>query len=229
MKISKHEEANYYFDVVKKLINEYIHTHHVKASELYKYLRGAKLDNFIKKNKLTEVENIKIVIKDVIEHKLNMELDLIPFSKFNESLHIAKPNSNYERILSDLYHTNLSNITLVDSDMHKYEVDDLGDIKVVYIFSENDMKQIKKEIIDFVISDTKEVPVQITTIDENVIPALELHLWEIYSEEKYRKVLEQKIDEEKLINILASFFDEDAKYLTTLDFHVIYELDKSVS
>jgi hypothetical protein len=85
MSISSREDANKYYQVVNKLVDEYMDTCKIRPVNHKKYLKedSDKFRKFIERNGLKDVNGIKQVIKDVLEDRVHMETDgVLTFESF---------------------------------------------------------------------------------------------------------------------------------------------------
>ena len=95
------------------------------------------MNSFLERSGLKDVQGIKRVVSDVLEHRRNMELDLDKVMKFesfnslNESvLNLKDSTVEHEKVLADYYKTSLSHVDPIDKNLHLYLVSDFG--KKVY-------------------------------------------------------------------------------------------------
>lgn len=87
MSINTREELNYYYELVNKLVDEYISDWNIMPSKLKKYLKpGTKgFQNFLDRNNLSDIKNIKSILIDVIDDRVYMEKDgILKFESFNK-------------------------------------------------------------------------------------------------------------------------------------------------
>jgi len=168
--INNREDANKYYQQVNELIDEYIDKWKIKPSSLGRYLKPGsdRFNKLLGRNNLKEVNGIDRVLSDVIEDRVNMERDaVLTFEnfKFFESDEfkisnlkvclykgIEKVDLNMEKVLADVFDTNLSAIDVVDSDKHIFKVNDGVD---VIVYSKEDLEIIKNNMIDFLFEELK--------------------------------------------------------------------------
>ena len=168
--INNREDANKYYQQVNELIDEYIDKWKIKPSSLGRYLKPGsdRFNKLLGRNNLKEVNGIDRVLSDVIEDRVNMERDaVLTFEnfKFFESDEfkisnlkvclykgIEKVDLNMEKVLADVFDTNLSAIDVVDSDKHIFKVND--DVDVV-VYSKEDLEIIKNNMIDCLYEELK--------------------------------------------------------------------------
>jgi hypothetical protein len=168
--INNREDANKYYQQVNELIDEYIDKWKIKPSSLGRYLKPGsdRFNKLLGRNNLKEVNGIDRVLSDVIEDRVNMERDaVLTFEnfKFFESDEfkisnlkvclykgIEKVDLNMEKVLADVFDTNLSAIDVVDSDKHIFKVND--GVEVI-VYSKEDLEIIKNNMIDCLFDELK--------------------------------------------------------------------------
>jgi hypothetical protein len=168
--INNREDANKYYQQVNELIDEYIDKWKIKPSSLGRYLKPGsdRFNKLLGRNNLKEVNGIDRVLSDVIEDRVNMERDaVLTFEnfKFFESDEfkisnlkvclykgIEKVDLNMEKVLADVFDTNLSAIDVVDSDKHIFKINDGVD---VIVYSKEDLEIIKNNMIDCLFDELK--------------------------------------------------------------------------
>ena len=158
--IKNSEDANKYYQIVNQYIDEYTDNHKIRPVNLGKYLKNSdKLKNILERKGQKDIKNINQVISDVISDRIAMEKDLVKTFenfKFFESDEfkisnlkvclykgIEKVDLNMEKVLADVFDTNLSAIDVVDSDKHIFKVNDGVD---VIVYSKEDLEIIKNNI-----------------------------------------------------------------------------------
>ena len=219
-KISNREDGNQYYEMVNKCIDEYI-DHKIKPSNLRNYFRNtSKLESFIKKYKLDEIDGIKKVISDVIEDRYAAEKDgIMKFENFilNEDLgkvDIKESGVSYEKILADLYHTSVGHVSIVDEKEHKYTINDFGVEKNVIIYSRGDIEDFKKSVIPILLDKSKKEVIDLYKVDlglssgKEIKFGISISIEEILSEDKLNRVILNKLDEKKLDEIITNFIND---------------------
>ena len=210
-KITNTEEANHYYKLVNDSIDEYINTWKIKPTNLTKYLKSSKFENFLNKRGLGDVEGIKRILKDVLEDRTHMEKDgVMKFESFRESL--DNPFI-YEKILADYYNTGLGHIESIGDNLFK--VTDFGKELEVFIFSEYDINNIKKtkENVDFEFLCEKYL-----TDDELLF---DMQLKDIIDEEKFRELFNDRVTFDTMIKEIS--LDNNCVYKEKFKDHYIYE------
>lgn len=208
-KITNREELNQYYKTVNELVDKYITGHNIRPSEIYHYFQR-NMQSFLERNGLSDIEGIKRVVNDVLEHRRFMELDKVMkfenFNQLNESvINIGNANINHEKVLADYYNTSLGHIDLVDGDTHLYKINDFGKKVVSIIFSDEEIKEIKENILDNLVLEAENKVMSINEVD-GVEMGFSLRFWlsDIFDEEKFRKSCEEKLTNENLLVIIKS-------------------------
>jgi hypothetical protein len=82
-KINDTKELNEIYSQINKFIQQYIESHNILPSEIYKYVKK-NMNRFLERNNLKDIEKIDQIVEDVIKHRFGMERDqVIPFSKYH--------------------------------------------------------------------------------------------------------------------------------------------------
>lgn len=169
MSINSREDANKYYQQINELIDDYMDKWKIRPSNLKRYLQpgSERFTKFLQRNNLKEVNGIDRVLSDIIEDRVNMEEDgVLTFESFKlfesnefkvsnlkQCLYkgIEKADLNMEKVLADVFDTNLGSIDIVDSDKHIFNVDNLN----VIVYSKEDLEIIKNNIIDHLYEELK--------------------------------------------------------------------------
>ena len=165
--INNREDANKYYQQVNELIDDYMDKWKVRPSSLKRYLPNGseRFNKFLHRNNLKDVNGIEQVLSDVINDRVNMETDgILTFENFKvfesdefkvsnlrQCLYkgIEKSDLNMEKVLADVFDTNLSSIDVVDSDKHIFKVNDWnGEDTNVLIYSNEDLELIKSNLVE---------------------------------------------------------------------------------
>lgn len=174
MSINNREDANKYYQQINELIDDYMDKWKIRPSNLKRYLQpgSERFTKFLHRNNLKEVNGIDRVLSDVIDDRVNMETDgVLTFESFKifesdefkvsnlkQALYkgIEKADLNMEKVLADVFDTNLGSIDVVNSDKHFFKVNDWNgkDINVL-IYSKEDLELIKNNIIDSLYEELK--------------------------------------------------------------------------
>ena len=247
-KISNREEGNQYYNLVNKYVDEYVIDHKIRPSNLKKYFsNNLKLETFLKKYQLDDVDGIKRVVHDVVEDRYAAEKDgIIKFEKFilNEDLgniNIKESDVNYEKILADAYHSSVGHITPLDENEHKYQIKDFGEEKNVIIYTKGDVDDFKKSIIPILINRCKNEVVNLKKVDvglessKQIKLGISLPLKDIISDEKLSNFISNSLDRRKILGMISSLINNTDvtnsgsryKYVKNFKGNNIWELLKS--
>lgn len=209
-KISNSEELNQYYGKINKYIDDYIKSYKVSPNEIYRYI-NKNMKRFLEKFKIDDIENINIIVKDVIEHRRNMEKDKVfKFEQFstnlNESLiYLAPSTIEHEKILADLYNTSLGHVDVLDSNLHLYEIKDFDTPIRSIIFSSNEVNELKVKVKEQILLDLCEISVSLDTLDGNLLnKPFSFLLGAILSKELVKSNLESKLNEQILIDVITN-------------------------
>ena len=172
--INNREDANRYYQQINELIDDYIDKWKIKPSNLGRYLKPSsdRFNKLLGRNNLKEVNGIDRILSDVIEDRVNMERDaVLTFEnfKFFESDEfkisnlkvclykgIEKADLNMEKVLADVFDTNLGSIDVIDSSKHIFKINDWnGEDMNVLIYSKEDLEIIKNNMIDCLFDELK--------------------------------------------------------------------------
>lgn len=174
MSIKSREDANKYYQIVNELVDEYMTKGKIRPSNLKRYLQpgSERFKKFLIRNKLNEITGIDRVLSDVIEDRANMESDgVLTFESFKffesdefkitsmkQCLYkgIEKADLKMEKVLADVFDTNLGSIDVIDSGKHIFKINDWNgkDINVL-IYSKEDLELIKNNLIDCLFDELK--------------------------------------------------------------------------
>ena len=165
--INNREDANKYYQQINELIDDYMDKWKVRPSSLKRFLPNGseRFNKFLHRNNLKDVNGIEQVLSDVINDRVNMvkdgvltfenfkvfESDEFKVSNLRQCLYkgIEKADLNMEKVLADVFDTNLGSIDVVDSGKHIFKVNDWNgkDINVL-IYSKEDLELIKSNLVD---------------------------------------------------------------------------------
>ena len=181
MSINNREDANKYYQIINELVDEYIDKWKIRPKNLKKYLKpGSKRFNkFLLRHNLSEVKGAEVILKDIIEDRYHMESDgVMTFESFNlfesdefkipsmkECLYkgIEKADIKMEKILADVFDTNLGSIDVIDSDKHTFKIEDWeGEDKKVIIYSKEDLEIIKDNMVENLYDELRKKKVELS-------------------------------------------------------------------
>lgn len=187
--IENSEEANKYYQLVNEFIDDYIDSHKIRPSKLGKYLRNNnKLKNFLERKGLLDIKNINRVIDDVLDDREAMEKDgVLTFEnfKFFESDEfkvisirdciwkgIEKSSILHEKMIANEFIVSLSNINVINSEKHIFQVEDIQNDFEVIVFTEGEIDIIRENIKEYIfnkVSNKKVEIEEITHLDINFL------------------------------------------------------------
>lgn len=181
MSIKSREDANKYYQIINELVDDYVEKWKIRPSKLKRYLQpgSERFVKFLKKNNLDSVDGSSRILQDVIEDRYHMESDgVVTFESFKifessefkiqslkECLYkgIDKATLAYEKILADYFDCNLGEIDVLDSDRHKFKINDWqGEDITVIIYSNEDIDIIKENICDHLLDELQNREVELT-------------------------------------------------------------------
>jgi len=223
-KISNTEENNQYYKMVNEYIDDYITNHKINPANLRKYFKNSsKLETFLKRYKLDDVEGIKRVVEDVIDDWHHIQSDgVMKFEKFtlmNEDLGNIKIKSSdmgYEKVLADLYHTSVGHVDKDDETEHKYNVKDFGKEINVIIYSKEDVEDFKKSLLPILFKSANSSSVDLHKVNvglksgKEIRTAISFNVGDIVDDNKLQHYIDTTLDEKKLLEILYSFINDYA-------------------
>ena len=175
------EEVNKYYQIINELVDEYIDKWKIRPKNLKKYLTPGsdRFNKFLLRHNLSEVKGAEVILKDIIEDRYHMESDgVMTFESFNlfessefkipsmkESLYkgIEKADIKMEKILADVFDTNLGSIDIIDADKHIFKIEDWGgEDKKVIIYSKEDLEVIKDNMIENLYNELRKKKVELS-------------------------------------------------------------------
>ncbi len=217
------EEANKYYKLINEYIDDYLENWKISPKNLKKYLNSNRISNFLEKKGLKEIKNINKVIDDIIQDRISIENDQVmkfesfeifensEFSNSNISqcLHrgINKANIDHEKIIADHYDVSLSQIDIVDSNLHKFKIEN----EEFFIYKEDEIEIIKENLKEWINKKIMNEKVSISVENKEI----KLQLSSIIDEDKLKTLISNEIKNVKWIisSILkCQKFDQNAKY-----------------
>jgi len=229
-KISNTEEANQYYSIINKLIDNYIDEWKIKPSKLRNYFKrgGRAFKSFLEKNGLSDIDNIEVVFNDIIDDRQALEFDgVLKFESFSTeiedytSLGLSNPDFEYEKILADYYHTSIGHISVYDKENHIFRVKDFGVTRTSLILSKEDIEKIKKDIRSSIKKKILDLKTTVSLGEEISIP---LKISQIYSGKQINYFLENKIDSSILVKYIhAAFPNNNFTLKGELNGYLIFE------
>ena len=218
MSIKNREDANKYYQIVNELVDEYMSIEKIRPSMLKGYLSpGSKnFNNFIqRRDEIKGIKGIEIVLSDVIEDRASMESDgVLTFENFkffeSDEFKIAsmkqclykgieKADLNMEKVLADVFDTNLGSIDLVDTDKHCFKIEEEEE---VFIYSKEDIDIIELNIIDHLYDELCKKDVVLT--DD-----ISMNLSDLVGKEAFVEKLDEFFTEEFLLKLIGGLLDSE--------------------
>lgn len=214
MSINSREDANKYYQVVNKLVDEYIDKWKIKPTNLKRYLKNGsdKFEKFIDRNGLKDINGIKQVINDVIEDRVHMESDgVLTFERFKvfesdefkitsiiQCLYkgIGKTDIKAEKFLADHFDANLSQIDIVDTDKHMFKISNWeNEDLLVIVYNKDEFDIIKENIKEYLYEEL--LKQQIDLIGE-----VSLKLNTIIDKDKFNTDIEYKLTDNLITDLI---------------------------
>lgn len=221
--MTNHEDVNKYYNQINNLVDEYLEINKIKPSNLRRYLQNGseRFKNFLKRNNLDMVKGSDRVLQDVIDDRYALEADsILTFEKFNifesdefklldikECLYkgVSKSTLEHEKILADVFDTNLGLIDPVDGDKHIYSIEGFGKEKlkvIIYLSSEIDI--INNNIQEYAWEVLSKSSVKVTD-------GISIQLGNLINREMFNKNVENNINKQSTINTIKSVLGMDLK------------------
>jgi hypothetical protein len=226
MSISSREDANKYYQVVNKLVDDYMDKWKIRPTNLKRYLKTGsdKFEKFIERNGLKDINGIKQVISDVIDDRVHMESDgVLTFESFKvfesddfkitsllQCLYkgVGKTDIKAEKFLADHFDANLSQIDIVDSDKHLFKVTNWeNDDLLAIVYNKDEMDIIKGNIVEYLTDELLKQKVDLIGI---TIP-----LEDIIDESKSKSYIESFLTPEKISDLINNSLENN---FTKFDF-----------
>jgi len=217
------EEANKYYKLINEYIDDYLENWKISPKNLKKYLNTNRISNFLEKRGLKEIKNINKVISDIIQDRISIENDkVVKFESFriNENSEfqsknisqclyngIEKANIEHEKIIADHYNISLSQINIIDTNTHKFNVEDENFI----IYKEDELEIIKENLKEWAINKSLNDSIKIHLGNKEI----DIPISAIVDQDKLKESIEKEIKDIKWIisNILkCKNFTQDSKY-----------------
>jgi hypothetical protein len=226
-KILNTEQNNEYYKLINGYVEDYISNHKISPKNLRNYfMNNEKMNSFLKRYKLDDVDGIKRVFRDVIDDWHSIEADGVmtfeKFQKMNEDnglINIQETNMEYEKVLADLYRTSVGHVNEIDSKEHTYTVKDFGKEIDVVIYSNEDIESFKKDIMSILINKTKSQDLDLLKINvglqsrNSIRSNITFKVEEILDEKKLEKKLSDILSGSKILKIIDSFISSKEEIL----------------
>ena len=214
MSINSREDANKYYQVVNKLVDEYIDKWKIKPTNLKRYLKNGsdKFEKFIERNGLRDINGINQVINDVIEDRVHMETDgVLTFESFKvfesdefkitsiiQCLYkgIGKTDIKTEKFLADHFDANLSQIDIVDTDRHMFKISNWENEDIlVIVYNKDEFDIIKENIKEYLYDELLKQQI-------DLIVGVSLKLSTVVDKDKFDDDMKFKLTDELITNLI---------------------------
>jgi hypothetical protein len=221
MSINNREDANNYYKLINGLVDDYIDNHKIRPSRLSSYLKpgGQRFNKFLERNKLKDVKGAEIILKDVIEDRNHMESDgVITFESFKyfesndfkisnlkECLYkgIDKADIKMEKILADYFDVNLGSIDVLDSDNHKFKLEDWqNDDWNVVIYSKEEYEVILYNVIEHLYEELSKKEI-------DLIDGISIQMSKLINENIFENKMSDILIGDKLNKLISNCLGED--------------------
>jgi hypothetical protein len=217
MSIESREDANKYYNIVNELVDEYMAKGKIRPSNLKVILAtGSKnFNNFIiRRDEIKGIKGIERVLSDVIEDRANISEKVLTFENFklfeSDEFKIAslkqclyksieKADLNMEKILADIFDTNLGSIDIVDSDKHCFKIEDEEE---VFIYSKEEIDIIGLNIIDHLYD-------ELCKKDVVLADDISINLSDLVGKEAFEKKMYDVFTEEFLLKLIGKLLDSE--------------------
>lgn len=212
-KINNTLDANNYYKIVNDIVDKYISDHRIRPSELSRYFMK-NMDYFLESSNLNDIDGIKTVVMDVLQHRHSMEMDnVITFEKFKMSeslLNIGDPSINHIKILADYYHTSVGHVESIDKNIHLFSINDFGKVIKSIIFSEEELNKIYNNVEQISLNESSERTLVISKIDNiELSEKISFKLSEIISDDKFKTLFKEKVNKEKMIIVINDLIKDN--------------------
>ena len=164
---------------------------------------------------MNEITGIDRVLSDVIEDRANMESDgVLTFENFkffeSDEFKIAsikqclykgieKADLKMEKVLADIFDTNLGSIDIVDSEKHCFKIEDEEE---VFIYSKEDISVIGLNIIDHLYDELCKK--EVVLADD-----ISINLSDLVGKESFEKKMHDFFTEEFLLKLIGKLLDSE--------------------
>lgn len=220
MSINNREDANKYYQLINELVDDYIDKWKIRPSKLGSYLKPGsdRFNKFLMRNNLSEVKGAEVILKDIIEDRVHMEKDgVMKFESFNllesnefkidslrECLYkgIEKADIKMEKVLADVFDTNLGSIDVVDADKHIFKIEDWeGEDKKVIIYSDDDLDLVKSNMVDSLYEQLLKKEIELTN-------KISIGISDLIKEDDFSSKMNNKLNKDLLIEIISDLLSD---------------------
>jgi hypothetical protein len=222
MSISSREDANKYYQVVNKLIDNYIEEHSIRPSKLRNYLKNGsdKFEKFVNRNGLKDISGINQILTDVIDDRVHMEKDgVLTFENFKffesdefkvlsltQCLYkgIGKSDIKTEKFIADHFDVNLSDIDIIDSDKHLFKVKGWKDENTLIVYNNDEFDIIQKNIKEYLLNEFLKKEIELVGIT--------IKLENVVDNKKFEDQLESLLNEDNIIDLITKSIEKDGDF-----------------
>ena len=168
-KITNSDELTKVYGKINEFIDDYVKGYNITPVEIYRYI-SKNMDRFLEKYKLSNIQRIKTIVQDVIEHRKNMEKDKVfRFGELHKNLNesvidFGSSNIDHEKVLADFYNTSVGHVNCIDSKLHLFEIKSFDEIIKCCAFSEIELQNIKNEFMKGVIETLYLTPIFVDSV-----------------------------------------------------------------
>ena len=163
--------------------------------------------NFLEKRGLKDIKNISRVIDDIIEDRVAIIKDGVKtFEKFTNGYSdkkitlrecfykgVGRSSISHEKILADFYDVSLSQVDVIDSDKHLFNVEG----KKICVYTEDDLNSILSNLKEFFINDIVEKSVEIGKV------SLKIKIGNIIDNDKLNSNLDEIVNLNKVKEVIS--------------------------
>jgi hypothetical protein len=220
------EDANRYYQLINKYIDDYLDNWKISPKNLKKYLSTDRISKFLERKGLKEIKNIGRVIDDIIQDRISLENEMVvkfesfmifegsEISTISEDISqclyrgIEKSNIDHEKIIADHYDISLSQIDIIDTNIHKFRVE--GDEQFI-IYKEDELEIIKENLTEWASNRILHKTIKINLGNKEI----DIPISKISDQENLKKIIESEVQDVRWIisSILkCKSFDKNSKY-----------------
>jgi hypothetical protein len=199
--ITNTQEANTYYKIINDSLWEYIEKWNIMPTELKRYFSKDKINRFLEKNNISDVERIHTIFNDVIDHITHIEMDGVKkFESFESEI-----ATNNEKILCDVYNTSLSSIDKVSKSENIYKVDDFGKKVMCLLKTEEEMESLSQNILEEMVKESMEKKLVINSVNSFKIEPIKIPLKDILNFEKIKEISKPLLNNHQIESWLSNF------------------------
>ncbi len=239
-KLTNSKEVSDIYKIVNTKIKKFSDMN-ISHNKIANYLKpgSENFNNFISEDdNLKNVDGVEIILKDIVNDiygafkdgllkKIkNVSLTEKHFIKKFENFNLIKDDIfsmtvedsdifEHEKALADIYSVSISYIDIINRDIHSYQVNDMGDIFKVCIFTENEIMSTKNKIINSLLGEAKS---KFLELKWNIA----LHLNDKLNDDAVIEELNKTITKDDILRIICDIIGLKLK---TVNYDQSYELN----